>query len=188
MVTLGTGVGGGIILNGKLLSGARGSAGEIGHIHCSDETWMQGTCSCGNRGCLEQMASAGGIVRLAEKLLDEGEEESVLRKILKTQGKLTAKDVAEAGKSGDGLADRAIEQTAMYLGRGIAAICAVIDPEKVLIGGGVSAAGEYLREKIERHFRKQVLKGLRETPVLLAELGNRAGIIGAARLVLTDEI
>ena len=183
-VTLGTGVGGGMIVNGNILNGSVGAAGEIGHIYCGCEEWIEGCCSCGSCGCLEQIASAGGIVHVAEKLVRQEEKTSILKEVWKERGQLTAKDILDAGRAGDSLADDAVEIVSMYLGRGIASVCAVLNPECVLIGGGVSAAGEYLRAKIERHFRAQAFHVLKDTPIGLAELGNSAGMAGAAKLLL----
>lgn len=186
MVTLGTGIGGGIVVDGKIFDGAWGSAGEIGHICCVDEVDIISTCSCGNRGCLEQIASATGIAAYAEVCLEKKMMDSVLREHMRKTGHLDAKDVLDAGKAGDLLADEIVEKAAFYLGRGIAAVCAVINPERILIGGGVAGAGEYLRAKVEKYFRKQAFHTMKDTPIRLGELGNQAGITGAAYRILSE--
>ena len=138
VVTLGTGVGGGIIINGRIVEGAHGAGGEIGHAHVTDD--IKEPCNCGNRGCLEQVASATGIVRLAnEELRKDPTEPSDLR-----TGEVSAKAVFDAYKDGDVLAGRVVNRFARFLGIGLAAFSTVIDPEVIVIGGGVSRAGEPL--------------------------------------------
>ncbi len=177
LVTLGTGVGGGIIINGEILSGASGAGGEIGHIHIQDEE--EDACGCGNHGCLEQYASATGIVRLANRRLRRTEEDSVLR-----QGEVSAKSVFDAVKAGDNLAVQIAEEFGEYLGKGLAAIAGVVNPEAFVIGGGVSKAGDILFSYIEKNYRKYVFHGSRDVKFELATLGNDAGIYGAAKLIL----
>lgn len=183
MVTLGTGVGAGIVIDGRILNGSGGCAGEIGHMPCLDETDIVGQCNCGNRGCLEQMASATGIVAYTKRELKKTPVKTLLRAV--TADALNAEIIFNAGKAGDVFADGIAEKVAFYLGRGLASACTIVNPEKILIGGGVSAAGEYLREKVEKYFREQVFHGLKNTPVGLAELGNDAGIAGAAYMVIS---
>ncbi len=179
-VTLGTGVGGGIIVDGQLLAGATGAGGEIGHIHvCDDEPDV---CGCGNHGCLEQYASATGVVRLAKRALAQSDEESVLR-----SGELSAKSVFDAVKAKDALAVRVAEQFGEYLGRGLAAVACVVNPEVFVIGGGVSKAGPVLLEYIKKYYEPYVFHGSRNAAFTLATLGNDAGIYGAARLVLSRD-
>ena len=137
LVTLGTGVGGGILVNGEILNGATGAGGEIGHIHIQDGE--EDACGCGNHGCLEQYASATGIVRLANRILNATDEDSVLR-----QGKVSAKTVFDAVKAGDQAAVQIAEAFGDYLGKGLAAIAGVVNPEAFVIGGGVSKAGDIL--------------------------------------------
>lgn len=177
MATLGTGVGGGIIIDGKIVSGAHGAGGEIGHVNIEPDE--PESCNCGNRGCLEQMASATGIVRLAKKELAKSREDSILR----TED-VTAKAVFDAYVQGDGLAGRIVDEFAFYLGRGLAMAACVVDPEVILIGGGVAKAGEPLLEAVQREYRKAAFVSCKETPIRLALLGNDAGIYGAARLVV----
>lgn len=176
-VTLGTGVGGGIIAGGSLLVGATGAGGEIGHIHMEDGETEE--CGCQNKGCLEQYASATGIVRLAGRRLARDEKPSVLR-----GRELSAKGVFDAVKEGDEVAVEIAEQFGEYLGKGLAAVAGVVNPELFVIGGGVSKAGEILLSYVEPQFRKHAFRPCRGAKFVLAELGNDAGIYGAAGLVL----
>ena len=177
LVTLGTGVGGGVILGGKILTGATGAAGEIGHIHIEDKEGD--ACGCGNHGCLEQYASATGIVRLAKRRLEADTKDSVLR-----QGEVSAKTVFDAVKAGDEVACEIAEQFGQYLGKGLAAIAAVVNPEAFVIGGGVSKAGDILCQYITKYYEKYAFHGCMNAQFKLATLGNDAGIYGAAKLVL----
>ncbi len=176
-VTLGTGVGGGIIVDGKMLTGATGAGGEIGHMHIEDKETEK--CGCNNYGCLEQYASATGIVRLAKKHLAASDKPSVLR-----EGEVSAKTVFDAVKAGDALADEIAVEFGEYLGKGLAAVASVINPEIFVIGGGVSKAGEVVLEYIRPTYQKYVFAGSRNVMFALAKLGNDAGIYGAAKLVL----
>ena len=179
-VTLGTGVGGGIIVQGKLLAGATGAGGEIGHIHVEDNETDR--CGCGKKGCLEQYGSATGIVRIANRVLAETDEASVLR-----DGEITAKSVCDAAKAKDAVAVKVMEKFGEYLGRGLASIACVVNPEIFVIGGGVSKAGEMLFDYIRPNYEKYVFHGSKNTKFALATLGNDAGIVGAARLVLEQD-
>lgn len=176
-VTLGTGVGGGIVLNGRILTGATGAGGEIGHIHMNDDETE--ICGCGNRGCLEQYASATGIVRLAQRHLSRDDTSSMLR-----EGKLSAKSVFDAVKVGDRKAVEIAAEFGEYLGKGLAAVAGVVNPEIFVIGGGVSKAGEILISFVEPAFQKYAFQQCRGAKFALAELGNDAGIYGAAGLIL----
>ena len=167
LVTLGTGVGGGIIYHGNIITGAHGAGAEIGHI-CIVPSETE-TCGCGNHGCLEQYCSATGISRLAR---------------MAGMGELTAKDVFDRAAAGDSTALSVVNTACDRLGQGIAAVCAVVDPEAVVLGGGVSKAGEFLRIRAEEAFQKYAFHACSETRVLLATLGNDAGIYGAARLAM----
>lgn len=176
-VTLGTGVGGGIIVDGKILTGAAGAGGEIGHMHIQDgET---DSCGCGNKGCLEQYASATGIVRLAKRRLEKDGKPSLLRK-----GNLSAKAVFDAVKEKDEVAIEIAEEFGDYLGKGLAIVAAVVNPDLFVIGGGVSKAGEILFDYIRPAFRKYAFPGSLNADFVLATLGNDAGIYGAAGLFL----
>ena len=177
MVTLGTGVGGGIIVNGKIVTGTHGAGGEIGHIHVEDDETL--SCNCGNQGCLEQYASATGVVRLANRMLAATDKASVLR-----NEEVTAKAVFDAVKAGDELAMEVAEKFGKYLGTALAVIAGVVDPEVFVIGGGVSKAGKILLDYVEKYYKKYVFQGSRDCAFALAELGNDAGICGAAKLVL----
>lgn len=177
MVTLGTGVGGGIIINGQIVTGTHGAGGEIGHIHVDDS--IDKVCGCGNKGCLEQVASATGVVYLANRKLASTDMPSVLR-----QEEVTAKSVFDAVKAGDALAAEVAEEFGKYLGSALAGIAGVADPEVFVIGGGVSKAGTVLFEYITKYYRKYVFSGCRDAKFALATLGNDAGIFGAAKLVI----
>lgn len=178
MVTLGTGVGGGIVLDGKIVTGTHGAAGEIGHmLMVYDET---ASCNCGRKGCLEQVASATGIVKEAKRFLEADDTPSSLRGI----SNFTAKDVFDEAKKGDALALRTVERLGEYLGRALGHIACVIDPDIFIIGGGVSKAGDFLIDVIGKHYVEMTYPQCRKTPVRLATLGNSAGIYGAAKLVL----
>lgn len=176
-VTLGTGVGGGIIIEGKIVTGSHGAGGEIGHIHVEDNE--TDSCGCGNHGCLEQYASATGVVRIANKLLKETQEDTVLR-----SGEVSAKTIFDAVKAGDAFAIKVAEQFGKYLGTALANISAIVDPEVFVIGGGVSKAGDILLDYIKKYYMPTVFHGCRETRFELAKLGNDAGIYGTARLIL----
>lgn len=178
-VTLGTGVGGGIIVDGNIVIGANGAGGEIGHIHIEDNETEP--CNCTNVGCLEQYTSATGIVRLARRRLAKDDRPSALR-----EGELTAKTVFDAVKAGDGLAIEVAEQFGDYLGKGLAAVAGTVNPEIFVIGGGVSKAGEVILKYIEPAFRKYAFLACKDTRFALARLGNDAGIYGAAGLILNQ--
>lgn len=180
MVTLGTGVGGGIIINGKMLTGSTGAGGEIGHIHVEDKETE--SCNCGNYGCLEQYSSATGIARLARQILEKSQKDSVLR-----TGKISAKTVFDAVKEKDEIAIQVAEQFGKYLGDCLAAISGVVNPEVIVLGGGVSKAGEILMDFIKPHYEKTVFHGSRDVKFTLATLGNDAGIYGAAKLILDNK-
>lgn len=176
-VTLGTGVGGGIIVNGSILAGAVGAGGEIGHMHVEDEETEE--CGCRNRGCLEQYTSATGIVRLARRRLAEDDKTSVLREC-----ELSAKAVFDAVREGDAVAVEIAERFGEYLGKGLATVAAVVNPEIFVIGGGVSKAGDILLSYVEPVFLRYAFQPCRGAKFALAKLGNDAGIYGAAGLVL----
>ena len=179
LATLGTGVGGGIIVDGKIVAGAHGAGGEIGHANVKhDET---DSCNCGNKVCLEQMASATGIVRLAKKALAASDQESALRA---AGDKLSAKKVFDAYKAGDALAAEIVEEFGDYLGGALATFATVVDPDVILIGGGVSRAGQPLVDVVEKYYKKYAFTPCKNTPIRLAELGNDAGIYGSAKLVV----
>ena len=177
MVTLGTGVGGGIIINGKIVTGSNGAGGEIGHIHVTDS--VDRPCNCGNTGCLEQVASATGVVYLANKKLASCDTPSVLR-----DGEVSAKSVFDAVKAGDAVAQEIAEEFGRYLGLACANIAGVVDPQVFVIGGGVSKAGKILFDYIEKYYKKYAFPSCKDAKFALATLGNDAGIYGAAKLML----
>ena len=178
LATFGTGVGGGIVVNGRPINGVHGAAGEIGHLTLErNETEM---CTCGKYGCAEQYCSATGIVRLAKKRLALSDEESVLRTI----DPLTCKDVFDAGNQKDALALEILEQVYTYMGQFLASVCCVIDPEVVVLGGGVSKAGMPLLEGAKRYFDKYIFHASASIRFALATLGNDAGAYGAFKMIL----
>lgn len=180
MVTLGTGIGGGIIINGKPLYGARGAAGEIGNIVINrDEPELH---TSGSRGCAEQYCSATGIVRLADRYLNSTAASSVLRQC----DPLTCKAIFDAGNDGDPAALAVLEQFYSLLGEFLANLCDVLDPEAVVLGGGVSKAGQALLDGIRPHFLKHVFHAIRDVRFEIASLGNDAGAYGAFKLALNN--
>lgn len=178
MVTLGTGVGGGIILNGRMLSGVNGAGGEIGHIQINDDETE--VCGCGKTGCLEQYTSATGIVRAANKALDSSDKPSKLRSLQY----VSAKEIFDAAKEGDELASDLVEEHGKALGKALAQIACVVDPEIFVIGGGVSRAGQVLIDITGKYFQKYAFHACRGTKFALATLGNDAGIYGSAKAIL----
>ena len=178
LVTLGTGVGGGIILDGKPVHGSTGAGGEIGHMVLNrNETAV---CGCGKKGCVEQYCSATGIARLTRLALAESETPSSLRDM----ERIMAKDVFDAASAGDKLAQDVLEQVYAYMGEFIANICCVVNPEIIVFGGGVSRAGQPLLEGVKRHFARWGYHACQDTKFALATLGNDAGAYGAFKLVL----
>lgn len=179
MVTLGTGVGGGVIIDEKIITGKHGLGGEIGHIHVRDEETEH--CNCGGVGCLEQIASATGIAREARRKMAACGTPSLMRN---AGDQVTAKDVLDAAKEGDALALEVMEIVGHYLGVALASLALTVDPQMFVIGGGVSKAGQYLIEVINRHYAHYMPISENRAAIGLARLGNDAGIYGAARLVL----
>ena len=180
MVTLGTGVGGGVIVNGRVIDGAHGAGGEIGHITVNRHETA--TCGCGKHGCLEQYSSATGVVRCMKKLLDENPDTPCTLR----GTDFAAKDVFDAARSGDVLAAREVDEMTDTLGMALASIAATTDPEMFMIGGGVSRAGEVLFTPLREHFKTYAFKSCRETPIVAATLGNDAGIYGSVRLIVGE--
>ena len=178
LATFGTGVGGGIVINGKPINGVHGAAGEIGHLTLErDEPEM---CTCGKYGCAEQYCSATGIVRLAKKRLAIDGRDSILRNV----APLTCKDVFDAGNQKDTLALEVLEQVYTYMGQFLASVCCVTDPEVVVLGGGVSKAGQPLLDGAKRYFDKYIFHASASIRFALAMLGNDAGAYGAFKLIL----
>ncbi len=174
MVTLGTGVGGGMILDGKVLFGTTGSAGEIGHICVNAEEEV--ACNCGKKGCLEQYCSATGIVRMAKKGIDQHPNTCLYMK------DFTCKDIFDAAANRDAYAMEVVEECCKYLGKALAGVACVVNPERILIGGGVSKAGDLLIQTVQKYFEEYVFHACRHVEFATASLGNDAGIYGAARL------
>ena len=180
MVTLGTGVGGGVIVNGKVIDGTHGAGGEIGHITVNRHETA--ACGCGKHGCLEQYSSATGVVRCMKKLLDENPDTPCTLR----GTEFAAKDVFDAARSGDALATREVDEMTDTLGMALATIAATVDPEMFMVGGGVSRAGEVLFAPLREHFKVYAFKSCRETPIVPAILGNDAGIYGSVRLIVGE--
>ena len=177
VVPIGTGLGAAIIVDGKIITGTRGAAGEVGHIHIDDNCEVP--CGCGAQGCVEQYSSATALVRMAKKAVAAGEETS-----LSALDVITAKDVIDAAKAGDKVADQIFDKFCDCLGYSLAATAAVIDPEIFIIGGGVSKAGQVLVDRVQAYFVKYAWPGIRGIKFALAELGNDAGIYGAASIAI----
>lgn len=180
MLTLGTGIGGAVIADGRLIIGATGGAGEIGHIHVEDACSIP--CACGGCGCAQQFSSATGVVRMAGELLAESDIPSILR-----NKEITAKDVFDAVKAGGALAKEVAEKFGKYLGKALATVVVTVEPELFLIGGGVSKAGNIILDYIRKYYKAYAYPGFRNKPFVLAELGNDAGIYGAAAYFLNIE-
>lgn len=178
MVTLGTGVGGGIIVDGSIVAGFNGAGGELGHIIVNPDEIE--ACNCGQYGCLEQYASATGIVRMVKRKLDKSDEETTLRKL----DTITAKDVFDEAKAGDEVAKELVDEVGKILGSTLAKVACVVNPEVFVIGGGVSKAGNILTETIQEHYREAGFHATRDVRFELATLGNDAGIFGCAAMVL----
>lgn len=178
MVTLGTGVGGGIIQDGKILTGSNGAAGEIGHIKVNPLETRK--CGCGCTGCLEQYASATGIMRRAKELLEETDKASYMRQF----EKVTGREIFDAYQAGDELGTQVVDEFAKYLGMGLANVASVIDSDAFVIGGGVSKNGPVVIDVVKEEYEKNVLFALKGKEFRIAELGNDAGMYGAVRMVL----
>ena len=178
MFTLGTGVGGGVVVNGRIVSGFNGAAGELGHF--TVEPNETAVCGCGKRGCLEQYASATGLVRLTRLLLETSDTPSALRGM----DSFAAKDVCDLARSGDALACAALDRCARYLALGLSFVSCTLDPELFIIGGGMSRAGDVLLDPVRRYYRSFAYHPCVDTPILPAVLGNDAGICGCAGLIL----
>lgn len=178
MVTLGTGVGGGIIVGGKIVAGSNGAGGEIGHITVNPDEIE--ACNCGQYGCLEQYASATGIVRMAKRQLAKTAENTSLSKF----SELTAKDIFDEAKAGDEVAMDLVDELGQILGGALSNMACVVNPEVIVIGGGVSKAGQILIDTIQKHFIETCFHACRDTRFELASLGNDAGIYGCMNMIL----
>ncbi len=178
MVTLGTGVGGGIIVDGRIVAGANGAGGEIGHLNvCEDE---HEACNCGQHGCLEQYASATGVVRMAKRKLAKISEETSLHKY----DDLTAKDVFDEAKAGDKVALEIVDEVCEILGKALGKIACVVNPEVFVIGGGVSKAGQILIDTVKKYYVPNTFTSCKDARFELASLGNDAGMYGCMCLML----
>lgn len=181
MVTLGTGVGGGIILHGQILTGSNGAAGEIGHITVNPKETR--VCGCGKKGCLEQYSSATGITRMSKEALENSTVDSELRRY---DHPITGLELFKAYKNDDTLAKEIVDTFSDYLGMGLAHVAAVVDPQAFVIGGGVSKNGQIVIDVIREKYEQDVMFALKGKQFRLAELGNDAGMYGACRMVLNS--
>lgn len=177
-VTLGTGVGGGVVCDGRILTGAHGCSAELGHMKVNPSETRH--CGCGGRGCLEQYASATGIVNMAKDMMAEYAGKTYLADF----DEVTAKDVFDGAKNGDELCQMIVEKFGEILGRALATACVVFDPEIIVIGGGVSKAGSIITDVVSKYYRQWAFSPCRETPFAIASLGNDAGIYGSAKMAL----
>lgn len=181
-VTLGTGVGGGVIIGGNIVQGANGASGEIGHITAVPIGGAP--CNCGKTGCLETVASATGIVRLATGELSKSDIKGELAEKQSVNGKITAKDVFDAARNGDKVAIKVLDEVTFHLGLALANIGNTLNPQKIVVGGGVSKAGDILINSVKQQFNQFAFSPVKEsTELALATLGNEAGVIGAAWLI-----
>lgn len=186
MLTLGTGVGGGVIIDGKILHGSNGAAGEVGHLAVAVESGI--ACTCGKIGCLEAVASATGIVNLVDYHIKTYEGDTILARLIEEKQDLSAKNIFEAAVKGDEFSLFIVDRFAYYLGLAASHLANTLNPSKIVLGGGVSQAGEFLRSKVEQYCIEYTFPPIRDkTEIVLAQLGNDAGIIGAARLVTVDQ-
>ncbi|BBA92652.1 glucokinase [Streptococcus ruminantium] len=182
-MTLGTGVGGGVIAAGNLIRGVKGAGGELGHITVDFENPF--ACTCGKKGCLETVASATGIVNLTRRYAEEYAGDAKLKQMIDDGQEVTAKDVFDLAKEKDGLALIVYRHFSEYLGVACANIAAVLNPAYIVLGGGVSAAGDFLLDGVRRVFAENSFPQIKEsTQIVLATRGNDAGVLGAASLVL----
>ena len=178
MFTLGTGVGGGVVAEGRIIAGKNGGAGELGHITVEPKETV--ACNCGKYGCLEQYASANGIVRLAKIMLGECDTPSALRGM----EKFTSKDICDLARDGEPMALEIVDRFGEYMGRALSYVSCTVDPDVFIIGGGMSRAGEVIVEPIMKYYRKYAFHVSTGTTASIAKLGNDAGIYGCAKMVL----
>lgn len=182
MFTLGTGVGGGVVSNGQLVRGFGGAAGEVGHITVDAESGFD--CTCGKKGCLETVASATGIVNLARKFAEEYAGDSIVKQQIDDGESVSAKMIFDEARNGDFFSLEVVEQFSKYLGLACSHIANTLNPSSIVLGGGVSAAGEFLLERVSNYYYNYTFPQIRDnTQISLATLGNDAGVIGAAQLV-----
>lgn len=181
MITLGTGVGSGVVLQGKIVAGRNGGAGEIGHMPV--EMCETTPCSCGKHGCLEQYASARGVAQMAGRMLKESSIPSMLRDI----PDLTSKHICEYAAAGDPMALQILDRFAMYLGRAMSYISCTVDPDVFIIGGGMSKAGTIIIDAVRKHYQTFAFHVSTDTPIVLATLHNDAGIYGCAKMIVNEQ-
>jgi len=183
-ITLGTGVGGGLIVDNNLIHGARDAAGEIGHVTVEPGGYE---CTCGKEGCLEQYASATGIVRLADDMVAEYTAESRLQDKIVNSETIDSKIIFDSAKAGDVFAEQVVDRFVHYLSLALGNVANLLNPSTIVLGGGVSQAGNYLAEKVNKAVETFTFPTIRDvTKIKIAELGNDAGMIGAASLVLNE--
>ncbi len=180
MFTLGTGVGGGVVMNEKIIAGINGGAGEVGHMTVNPDETAQ--CGCGKRGCLEQYASANGIVRLGKRMLAESDKPSKLREM----EKFTSKDICDLARDGEEMAADIVGKCGDYLGRAMSLVSCTIDPEVYVVGGGMSRAGAVVMDTIKDAYKKYAFHVSTGTGINVAKLGNDAGMYGCVKMILTD--
>ncbi len=181
MVTLGTGVGAGVIINGKILAGINGAAGELGHMPMVDDE--PDVCGCGKHGCLEQYTSANGIVRITKRYFAEHPK---AKSSLKEMESFTSKEIFDEARNGDAVALNMVSEVGAMLGKALASVACVLNPEAFVIGGGMSKAGAILIDAVRKEFRRYAFHASRETEFKLAELGNHAGMYGGVRMLLEE--
>lgn len=182
MVTLGTGVGGGVILNGKILPGVNGAGGEIGHMPVRDDE--PETCGCGKHGCLEQYTSANGVARVARNYLKTHRDKTILREV--EVDAVTSKDVFDAAKNQDPVALQLVDDFGKTLGKALAQVACVVNPQAFVIGGGMAKAGDIVIDVIRKHYVEYAFHAARGTLFKLATLGNNAGIYGGVKMILDE--
>ena len=178
MFTLGTGVGGGVVINGKIVAGANGGAGEVGHITVEPNETVP--CNCGKSGCLEQYASANGIVRMGKVMLEQCDTSSKLREL----EKFTAKDICDLAREGEPMAASIVERCGEYLGRAMSYVSCTTDPDVYIVGGGMSRAGTIITNTALKYYRKYAFHVSTGTSIVIAELGNDAGMYGCVKMIL----
>ena len=177
MFTLVTGVGGGVVVDGKIVAGANGGAGEVGHM--TVEPGETVPCACGKYGCLEQYASANGIVRMGKVMLSQCDKPSALRDL----ERFTAKDICDLARNGEEMAMDIVERFGEYMGRAMSYVACTTDPDVFIVGGGMSRAGSIITDVMLKYYRKYAFHVSTGTSIALAELGNDAGIYGCAKMI-----
>ena len=180
MFTLGTGVGGGVVMDDQIVAGTNGGAGEVGHMTVNPEETVQ--CSCGKYGCLEQYASANGIVRLGKVMLAQSDKPSKLREM----EKFSSKDICDLAREGEEMALNIVDKCGEYLGRAMSYVSCTIDPEIYVIGGGMSRAGAIVTNSILKYYQKYAFHVSTGTGIAVAKLGNDAGMYGCVKMILSD--